>query len=56
MMLIIKIFILNMKQQNLNIKRAMDNGRDLLLIIGIMAIYEIIQIIRNIIQIIQEFI
>ena len=34
----------------------MDNGRDLLLIIGIVTIYQIIQTIRNIIQLIQEFI
>lgn len=36
----------------------MDNGRDLLLIVGIVtiSIYQIIQTIRKIIQIIQEFI
>lgn len=34
----------------------MNNGRDLLLIVGIATIYQIIQTIRNIIQIIQELI
>jgi len=34
----------------------MDNGRDLLLIMSIVTVYQLIQTIREIIQLIQEFI